>query len=180
MKILVITGSPHKAGTSALMAEQFIKGAAEAGHEVCRFDSAFKNIHPCIACERCHNTDKGCTFKDDMEELNPQLLEADAVIFVSPIYYYGMTAQIKSVIDRFYANDAALHGSKKSALLLTFADDTVESAEGSVATFKGMINYLKWEDAGIIAALECSVLEDIKKTDFPKQAYEFGKTFGSN
>lgn len=67
-----------------------------------------------------------------------------AVIFVSPIYYYGMTAQIKAVVDRFYANDEALHGSKKSALLLTFADDTVESAEGSAATFKSMTNYLEW------------------------------------
>ena len=57
MKILVVTGSPHKAGTSTLLAEQFIKGAAEAGHEVCRFDAAFKNVHPCIACERCHNTE---------------------------------------------------------------------------------------------------------------------------
>lgn len=180
MKILVITGSPHKAGTSALLAEQFIKGADEAGHEVCRFDAAFKNVHPCIACERCHNTDKGCTFKDDMEELNPQLLEADAVIFVSPIYYYGMTAQIKAVIDRFYANDEALHGSKKSALLLTFADDATESAEGSAATFRGMTNYLEWEVAGIIAARGCSAVEDIKKTDFPEQAYELGKTLENN
>lgn len=89
-----------------------------------------------------------------------------------------MTAQIKAVVDRFYANDEALHGSKKSALLLTFADDTVESAEGSAATFKSMTNYLEWEVSGIIAAQGCSAVEDIKKTDFPKQAYELGKTFG--
>ncbi len=64
MKILVITGSPHKAGTSEVLAEQFIKGAEKAGHEVFRFDAAFKDVHPCIACEKCHTTDTGCAFKD--------------------------------------------------------------------------------------------------------------------
>lgn len=98
MKILVITGSAHKNGTTALLTEQFIKGAEESGHEVFRFDSAFKKVHPCIACEKCHNTDTGCVFKDDMEELNPVLLTADAVVFVTPIYYYAMNAQIRAVI----------------------------------------------------------------------------------
>lgn len=55
MKIVMITGSAHKTGTTAVMAEEFMKGATEAGHEVYRFDSAFKNVHPCIACEHCHN-----------------------------------------------------------------------------------------------------------------------------
>jgi len=123
MKIIVITGSAHKNGTSANLAENFIKGAEEAGHEIFRFDSAFKKVHPCIACEKCHNTDTGCAFKDDMETLNPELLSADAVVFVTPIYYYAMNAQIRTVIDRFYANDAQLHGNKKTALLVTMADD---------------------------------------------------------
>jgi len=175
MKILVITGSPHKAGTSALLTEQFIKGATEAGHEVYRFDAAFKDVHPCIACEKCHQTDNGCVFKDAMTELNPQLIGADAVVFSSPIYYYGMTAQLKTVIDRFYANDAVLHGAKKSALLLTFADDTVESAEGIIGNFRGMTSFLGWESVGTITACGCSTVEDIRKTDFPRQAYEMGK-----
>ena len=54
MKVLVITGSPHKNGTTAALAEQFIAGAKAAGHEVTRFDAAFKQVHPCIACEKCH------------------------------------------------------------------------------------------------------------------------------
>lgn len=158
-----------------MLAEQFIKGATEAGHEVCRFDAAFKNIHPCIACEKCHNTDTGCAFKDDMEELNPVLLSADAVIFVSPIYYYGMNAQIKVVMDRFYANDAALHNHKKAALMLTMADEEMESAEGAIASFNGCVKYLKWENAGIIVGAGCWKAEDIETTDFPAQAYELGK-----
>ena len=113
MKILAITGSPRRHGNSSRLADEFIAGAEESGCEVIRFDAAFKKIHPCVACEKCHSGNSGCTFKDDMEELNPHLLEADGVVFASPIYYYGMNSQIRSVIDRFYANDAALHVPKK-------------------------------------------------------------------
>ena len=176
MKVLVITGSAHKNGTTAVLAEKLINGATEAGHAVYRFDAAFKDVHPCIACEKCHNTDTGCAFKDDMEELNPQLLEADAIIFISPIYYYALNAQIKSVIDRFYANDAALHGHKKAALVVTMADDTMESADGAIASFKGMTSFLEWDIAGIIAGVACGDVDSLNKTDYPEQAYELGKS----
>lgn len=175
MKVLVITGSAHKNGTTAILAENFINGATKAGHDVYRFDAAYKNIHPCIACEKCHNTDSGCAFKDDMEALNPHLLDADAVIFISPIYYYAMNAQIKSVIDRFYANDAALHKNKKAALMVTMADDTMESAAGAIASFNGMVNFLEWEISGIIVGKACGDPEALNKTDYPRQAYELGK-----
>lgn len=95
MKIVVITGSAHKNGTSAYLAEKFIGGAEEAGHEIFRFDAAYKNIHPCIGCDKCKNMGS-CAFQDDMNELNPHLLEADAVVLVSPIYYYDVNAQIKA------------------------------------------------------------------------------------
>lgn len=175
MKILVITGSAHKHGTTALLAEKFVNGAEEAGHQAARFDAAFKKIHPCIACERCHMTGAGCVFKDDMEELNLQLLEAEAVIFISPIYYYGLNAQIKTVIDRFYANDGRLHGNKKAALIVTMSDETIESAEGAITSFKGMTGYLGWNIAGIIAGVACGDVDALNKTDYPEQAYELGK-----
>lgn len=53
MNIVIITGSPHRHGTSALLVERFTQGAVEAGHQVFRFDAAFQKIHPCIACRRC-------------------------------------------------------------------------------------------------------------------------------
>lgn len=111
-KITVITGSAHKNGTSAYLADLFIKGAEEAGHEVFRFDAAFKDVHGCIGCDTCIS--KGaCVWKDDMLELNPHILEADVIVFASPIYYYNINAQIKNPIDRFYANNTALQGNKK-------------------------------------------------------------------
>ena len=175
MKVLVITGSAHKNGTSAYLAQKFIEGAAESGHEVFRFDAAFKKVHPCIGCDKCQSAGS-CAFQDDMNELNPKLLEADAVVFVSPIYYYGLNAQIKMVIDRFYANDAKLHGSKKAAIMLTMADTTAESAEGALGSFKGMTKYLEWEPVGSVVATNSWTLELLQKTDFPRQAYELGKS----
>ena len=180
MKILVITGSPHQKGTTAVLAEQFIKGAEEAGHDIFRFDAAFHDIHPCIACERCHTTDKGCTFQDDMQELNPKLLEAEAVVFVSPVYYYAINAQIKAVIDRFYANDAALHKNKKTVLMLTMADTPMDSADGTIVSFKGMAQFLGWDIAGIIVGVNCGDVEALNQTEYPNQAYQLGKQICSS
>lgn len=87
--------------------------------------------------------------------MHPQLLDADAIVFISPIYYYAMNAQIKAVVDRFYANDAALHKNKKAVRMVTMADDTMESAERAVAAFKGTTNYLEWEIAGILVGMGC-------------------------
>lgn len=174
MKVLVITGSAHKNGTTAYLAQKFIEGATEAGHEVFRFDAAFKNVHPCIACEKCHRTGS-CAFQDDMNELNPHLLEADVIVLVSPIYYYDINAQIKAVIDRFYANDEKLHGNKKAILMLAMADTSTESAEGALASFNGMTHYLGWEPIGTVVGLNCWTLDMMKQTDYPRQAYELGK-----
>lgn len=70
MKIVIVTGSAHRHGTAATLTDQFQRGAADAGHEVFRFDAAFQNVHPCIGCDKCIRTGE-CTFEaDDMKELN--------------------------------------------------------------------------------------------------------------
>ncbi len=176
MKITVITGSAHRHGTSALLADKFIEGAKEAGHEVARFDAAFKNIHGCLGCDTCNKKPNGCVFKDDMEEINPYLLQADAIVFASPVYYYNISAQLKSVIDRFYANNSALRGNKKAALLLSMADEPIETAEGPEYFFKHFTDYMGWENLGVISATGCETRADIEKTDFPQKAYELGRS----
>jgi len=177
MKMVVITGSAHKNGTSACLTDNFIKGAEEAGYEVSRFDAAFKKVHPCLGCDHCYKTGEGCVFKDDMEELNPILMEADAVVFVTPIYYYNIKAQINTGIDRFYANDQKLHGGKKTALLTTMADDVMKSADAANLWLKNCAEFLDWDIVGTVNAMSCMTREDIEKSDYPQQAYELGKKF---
>ena len=115
MKILVITGSPRKNGNSNTLAEHFIRGAEEAGHNVVRFDAAFKEVHPCIGCNQCGMNGE-CVFKDDFEFVRKHILDAGMVVFATPMYYFGISAQIKAVIDRFYGINGSIHVPKKAAL----------------------------------------------------------------
>ena len=176
MKILLISGSPHKAGTTSVLIKAFSKGAESAGHEVYHFNAWEKEVHPCIACEKCHSAVSACVFRDAFDEIRDMLIEADAVVFASPIYYYGLTAQLKAVIDRFYGIDEQLQTAKKTALLLACGDNTMESAECAASPFYGMVDYLGWEIADVIAAKGCYTAEDVVNTEYPDQAYELGRT----
>lgn len=113
-----------------------------------------------------------------MNRINQSLIEADAVVFASPVYYNNIHAQMKAVIDRFYAVDEKLKNTKKAVLLLTSADEEWENTAGPILAFKGMCDYLGWSGAGIITASGCAVREDIEKTDFGRKAYELGEKIG--
>ena len=175
MKIVMITGSARKNGTSAALAAHFSRGALEAGHEVFLFPAAFMNVHPCLGCGQC--LEKGaCVFSDDMDKLNPKLLEADAVVFATPIYYYAMSADMKKVIDRFYANNSALRGDKQAVLLATMAEPEERTASGAVASFSLMAEYLGWERAGMVIGTGCPDAAALAQTEFPLQAYRLGRS----
>lgn len=174
MKILVITGSPRKNGNSNTLADNFIKGAQEEGHTVVRLDSAFKNVHPCIACNKCGMNGQ-CVFKDDFEFVKSNIIDADAVVFATPMYYFGISAQIKAVIDRFYAINGQIHRPKKAVLLLTYADTSEKEAKPIISHYETLLNYLGWSDAGKIIASGVWAEGDIKHTQYPQKAYELGK-----
>lgn len=161
MKVVMITGSAHKHGTTATLADKFEQGASDAGHEIFRFDAAFQSVHPCIGCDKCRENGKCVFHADDMKILNPYLLEADVVVFVSPIYYFTINAQIKAVIDRFYANDDALQGGKKAVLITAMADAEISASSGTDATFHEMLKYLNWENAGVLNVKNAAVASDL-------------------
>ena len=176
MKITVITSSPRKNGTTALLADEFIRGAVEAGHDVFRFDAAFEKIAPCTACERCGLGKAKCVQNDSMEKLNPKLLTAECIVFVTPLYYFGMSAQLKTVIDRFYGNNSNLAGGGRKTILMAAAYDTDKKSMKALADhYKTIIEYLNWEDKGILLATGCGERSDIEKTNFPEQAYKIGR-----
>ena len=174
MKIFVITGSPRKNGNSNTLADSFIKGAQEAGHSVVRFDSALKNVHPCIACNKCGMNGE-CVFKDDFEFIRDNIVDADAVVFATPMYYFGISAQIKAVIDRFYAINGQIHVPKKAALIMTYADTSAKEAQPIISHYETLLNYLGWSDAGKVIASGVWTEGSVNQTQYPKQAYELGK-----
>ena len=175
MKILVITGSPRKNGNSATLADHFIKGAKEAGHEVVRFDAAFKKVHPCVACNSC-GMNGPCVFKDDFEFVREHIIGADCVVFATPMYYFGISAQLKAVIDRFYAINGSIHVPKKAVLLMTSANTAASEAVPIKSHYDVLLKYLGWTDGGQIIAPGVWPVGAIRHTGFPEQAYRLGKS----
>ena len=178
MKILVLTGSPHRKGTSALLADEFIRGAEQAGHEVRRFDTAFKQVGGCLACDKCRGTGS-CVQRDDFAALCPSLLEADLVAFVTPFYYFGMSAQLKRTVDRFYSvNDKLMEQRKQTVLLATCGDTDPRATDALEAHYDAVCRYLGWRDAGRVLAHGVDVRKEIEASDFPARAFALGAGLG--
>ena len=90
MKITILMGSPNKNGSTSILADEFKRGAEEAGHDCEVIDVCHANIHPCIGCVAC-GYEGPCVQKDDVEIIKAKLLSSDMVVFATPLYYYGMS-----------------------------------------------------------------------------------------
>jgi len=101
MKVLGIVGSPRKGGNTEILMEEALAAAREAGAETEMFLVADKNINGCDGCHSCGQT-KVCKIKDDMQPLYEKMEKSDAIIFGSPVYFHGVTAQAKAIIDRTF------------------------------------------------------------------------------
>ena len=171
-KIVVITGSPRKNGNSFAMAEAFIKAAEAKGHIVTQFDAAMKKLGGCHACETCFTTGKACTFDDDFNTIAPAILEADAVVFTTPVYWYSIPAQIKCVIDRIFSfvvggKDIA---GKECALLTCCEEDDMSVMDGVRIPIERSAALLRWKMIGEVLVPGVLNTGDIEKTDGCKQA----------
>lgn len=175
-KVTVITGSPHRRGTSFLLADEFIRGVKEQGADVFRFDAAFKRVTACSGCDRCGLGSSPCVYRDDMFELNPHLLESDLIVFCTPLYYFGFSAQLKLVIDRFYAINNPFHSRKSAVLLATAWNDDDWTMSALVAHYETLCRYMYWENKGMVLATGCGTRSMIEASNFPNEAYELGKS----
>ncbi|KAF0207044.1 MAG: flavodoxin family protein [Actinomycetota bacterium] len=174
MKVVVISGSYRRKGASAFLADRFIDGAREAGHEVFRFDAAFETVGGCRGCDYCARGTKPCVQNDGMSVLNPHLVDADFVAFVTPLHHFHMSAQLKAVIDRFYANDARLMGGKRAVLRATAKSGSSRTIQGLVDSYMTIIRYLSWANAGEVLALGCGDRNLIEVSVFPDAACRLG------
>lgn len=154
MKILVLNGSPRPQGNTKKMVTAFSEGAASAGHQVDIVDVCKKKIAGCLACEYCHTKGNGvCIQKDDMQEIYDLLNEAEMLVLASPIYYHGISGQLKCAIDRFYSAAYPQKPSnlKKAAILLSSGEANMY--DGALFSYRGdFLDYLGLEDMGIFTA----------------------------
>lgn len=175
MKIVVLTGSPRRNGNTSHMAGRFIKGAEEAGHEVYRFDCAQRKVSPCIARNRC-GMNGTCIFNDDFVELRPHLLAADMVVFATPMYYFGFSSWLKTVIDRFYALNGQIKGApKQAAFLMAYANTDPKEAEPMTSHYHTLLSYLGWKDRGMVVAPGMWPTGAVNETEYSRKAYELGR-----
>lgn len=178
MNILILCGSPHKNGTTNALADALISGVDQTKHHVEKVYITEQKIAPCLGCDACRRNGGTCVQKDDMAPLLDAILQADLVVFASPLYYFGFTAQLKAVIDRFYAVNGQLRSqTEKKAILLTAGGGSEEwIMDGILANYRTMLRYLHWTDVGTVCAYGCHVKEQLSKSNCLEEAKKLGES----
>lgn len=174
-KVLILSGSPRKGGNSDTLCNQFMKGAQEAGHEVEKIWIQGKNIASCLACYYCKENAGECAIKDDMTEILNKMLTADVIVLSSPVYFYSISSQLKTVIDRTVARWLEFKN-KEFYYIMTAAEDTKTVMDCTLACMRGLAECLEGSiEKGVIYGK--GVYEKGEITDHPamQQAYKMGR-----
>ena len=174
MNILVLQSSPNTHGSTALLVDGFCRGAREAGHAVTVVDVCRLNIAPCTGCVAC-GYEGPCVQHDDMDTLRRQILSSDMLVLATPLYYYGMTAQLKTVIDRFCSANSSITGRRLRSALLTVAWNADDwTFEALVAHYHTLVRYLHFRDEGMVLGYGCGTPGMTKGSGCVEEAYRLG------
>lgn len=182
-KVLILNGSPRRGGNSSILADQVRKGVEEAGGEAEVIYLHGLDISPCDACDSCKGLDGlNCIVEDDMQTLYPKVLEADALVYSSPIYWFTVSAQMKLFMDRCYGlgggeiEDHGLAGKKIGVTLVYEGDDPYDAgAINAIRTFQDMFDYVPSEIVGFVYGRAGDPGEIRDQDDVMDKAIELGK-----
>ena len=176
MKIVVLMGSPNKKGSTSILVDNFKRGAEESGHRVDVIDVCHADVNPCIGCVKC-GYEGPCVQQDGVRTIKAALLSADMVVFATPLYYYGMTAQLKAVIDRFCAYNSSLNSRHlKSALLAVAWNADDWTFEALTAHYRTLVRYINFTDMGMVLGHGCGTPSMTARSRYPQEAYRLGKS----
>ena len=188
MRISIIIGAGKTDGNTEKLCNSFAEGLKEAGHDIALFHLGRNEVKPCIGCNACRKTGK-CVQKDDFEKVLQGFLDADMVVFATPLYFWSISAQLKAFIDRIYCigqkDEKGFYFNypfKKVMLLASCADVSAHfyAFELVDAFYNRLVRYMKWEDMGCYYATGCggsSMPRRIEETRHLKAVYELGKKF---
>ena len=174
--VLIISTSLRGGSNSELLAKECAKGAEEAGNRVELLSLKGKKIHYCIGCLACLKTGK-CVQKDDAPEIMEKLRQADVLVFATPIYYYEMSGQMKTLLDRMnplYSSDYAF---REVYMIATAADGEDSTFEKAYNGLQGWVDcFPKAKLCGLVAGEEIGDPKDaVNHPDVMEKAYELGK-----
>lgn len=176
--VLIISTSPRKGSNSDLLADEFLRGAQEAGHKVEKITLRDKQIGFCQGCLACLNTGR-CAIADDANAIVQKMLVADVIVFATPIYYYEMCGQMKTMLDRsnpLYGSDYRF---QDIYLLAAAAEEDDSTMDGAINGLQGWIAcFERAHLAGTVFGGGVGAAGEIKGHPALQKAYEMGKTIG--
>ena len=175
-KVLILSGSPRKGGNSDLLCDEFMRGALEAGNQVEKIRVAEKKIGYCSACYFCRQSGGICAKKDDMAEVLQKMIDADVIVLASPVYFYSIDAQLKTVIDRTVARWTEVKD-KEFYYIVTCADKELASQERTIECFRGYADCVEGaKEMGVISGTGVSEKGEIKDSPAFIEAYQMGRS----
>ena len=149
-KVLILSGSPRKRGNSDILCDEFAKGAIAAGNEVEKIFVAEKKISLCTGCYFCREHGGRCAFNDDMGDILQKIIDCDVLVLSSPVYFYSISAQLKSVIDRTVARWTEI-ANKDLYYIVTAAEDDSDTLDTTLACFHGFAKCIDgYEEKGTL------------------------------
>ncbi len=173
-KVLVLSSSPRRGGNSDLLCDQFMKGSTEVGHLAEKIFLKDKKINYCTGCGTCIDKGKSCPQKDDMADVLDKLVAADVIVMATPVYFYTMCAQMKTLIDRTCSRYTKITN-KEFYFIITAADSNKQAMERTLEEFRGFTYCL--EDAkekGVIYGTGAWDKGEIKGKPAMEEAYQSG------
>lgn len=173
-KILILSASPRREGNSDRLCMRFMEGALSQQHEVKKIFLRDKHIEYCIGCDACKKNGT-CVYHDDMAEILKEMISADVIVMASPVYFYTINAQLKTLIDRMVARYTEIRN-KEFYFILSAAENDKASMERTVECFRGFIDCLDGaKEREVIYGIGAWNFGDIEGTEAMQQAYEAGR-----
>ena len=173
MNILILSGSPRKGGNTEMLVDAFARGVSEHHHVEIVYVRDVK-VNPCLGCNACFKTNGICAQNDNMALIYEKMSQADMLVIASPVYFYGISAQLKAVIDRFHNPIRDSFHIKKMALLLVGAATLPNLFDAILTEYNLCLKFFNIEDAGKILVRGVKDKGDIKGRHFLEEAYQLG------
>ena len=168
-KVLILSSSPRRGGNSDTLCDEFLRGAADAGNDTEKIFLRDKNIGYCTGCGTCSLYGKPCPQQDDAAEIVGKMVAADVIVMATPVYFYTMSAQMKTLIDRCCGRYTELKN-KEFRFIVTAAEDDRRKMLRTVDTFQGFLDCLDGPTVGGVWHAG-----EIAGKPAMREAYEAGK-----
>ena len=173
-RIAVLIGSPRKGGNTDLLARAFAEGAG-LRHQVSLLSAADLDIHPCRGCNACYASEgKRCVQQDGMDQVYELLSRTEILVLASPVYFYGISAQLKILVDRLHAPLRGQFPIRKTGLILVGAAGLPDLFDPILLQYRMLLKFFKLEDGGTVLVRGCRDKGDVCRTDGLRQARELG------